>query len=367
MAATSVAPPASSPPRVCVIGAGIVGLTAAVRLSDAGFHVDVIARETVHSAAAGTARAPYTSIGAGALWWPFHLGGREEDVRRWATATYDALVGERARFGEGVTGVSLLPGFLLNARIKDPEWPWYAGLTKMELVGHGEDARVPKQYASAFRMTAPIVEADVYLKWLHGVLDGKRGVRFTTDLPSWAFEDVKAYARRELGAAAIVNCTGIGAREIDDTVVPGRGVLLFGKRPQPPAVDDFQGYFWTERKEDGFVSGDDGLVAYAFPRGKGRILMGGSVAPGDERPTASDDEIAGLRERVGAVQPSLGGLEEDARWVGFRPLRAGGVRLARDDVERDLWHNYGHGGGGFTTAHGCADAVCAMVSAALRA
>lgn len=363
-------PPPSPPaeaPRVCVLGAGVVGLCAARALTDAGFRVSVVARETVHSALDAGA-APYVSVGAGALWWPFHLGGRDADVRRWAAASYASLAAdaEAASAGDAATGVALLPGYLLNARVAAPERPWYADLTGMELVSHEEDARVPPQYASAFRMTSPIVQPGVYLPWLHAHLERDRGVRFVTKLPSWALADVRAHARSALRASVVVNCTGLGAREEDDSVVPGRGVILVARRdagPRPPPLD---GYWWTEQEHDGFVSGrGDGMVAYAFPRGEGRAVLGGCVLPGEESRDASDAEVAALRSRVADVDAAAAALPEDARWVGLRPLRADGIRLERDAEERDVVHCYGHGGGGFTTAAGCADDVVALVQEAL--
>jgi D-amino-acid oxidase len=356
-------PPPPPSPAVCVVGAGVIGLTAAHRLAAAGFDVTVVARETVHSAAAAGGRAAYTSVNSGGLWWPFHIEPADK-VQRWAAATYREFVAQRERCGNAI-GVSLVPGFLLNATVREPEMPWFAGLTGMELVDHGTDSRVPEQYASAFRMTTTIVEADVYLRWLHACLEGEMGVRFVTKLDRWDFEFVKDFARRRLGVAAIVNCTGMGAAEIDNKVTPGRGVLLFGKRSA--ATEGFTGYWMTEQEHDGFLSGGNDLV-YAFPRGNSRVLLGGTIGePDDMRDTATDEEIAGVRRRVGTLVPALQDVEEDCRWAGFRPLREGGVRLEQDPDERDLWHLYGHGGGGFTTAWGCADEMLELLSLSLRA
>ncbi len=48
--------------RITVVGAGVVGLTTAVRLAEAGYSVDVLARDLPHET---------TSVLAGALWYPY--------------------------------------------------------------------------------------------------------------------------------------------------------------------------------------------------------------------------------------------------------------------------------------------------------
>jgi D-amino-acid oxidase len=47
------------PPLAVVVGAGVSGLTCAVRLLEAGWHVHVVARERPEAA---------VSVGAGAIW-----------------------------------------------------------------------------------------------------------------------------------------------------------------------------------------------------------------------------------------------------------------------------------------------------------
>lgn len=290
------------------------------------------------------------------VWWPFHLEGPPGKVEEWASKTYARWVAEADR---GTPGVTVETGFLLNARLVAPEMPWYGKMTHMELVTHSDDSRVPPRYASAFRFQAPIIQADVYLRFLHSSLE-ESGVSFTLgkDLP-----DIRTAAKfaKEVGAKVLVNATGIGARKLcnDEDLFPARGVLLIGDRTA--AQDKFKGYFLTEREEDRFGEDDnarldDGsanLVAYAFPRGEKRILMGGSIgSPEDWRREVDESEVLGLRQRVTSMVPCLEGVPEAVRWAGLRPIRKGGIRLEKD-IETDstssdaasVLHNYGHGGG----------------------
>jgi glycine/D-amino acid oxidase-like deaminating enzyme len=56
--------------NVCVVGAGIMGLTCASKLADQGHNVTIVAKDTIHSAVAARApNAPYTSSGSGGLWY----------------------------------------------------------------------------------------------------------------------------------------------------------------------------------------------------------------------------------------------------------------------------------------------------------
>ncbi|MCW3840358.1 FAD-binding oxidoreductase [Micromonospora yasonensis] len=66
-----------------VIGAGVVGLTSALRLARAGHAVDVVAAEMGNAT---------TSSVAAALWYPYRAYP-EADVTRWSATTYQVLRG----------------------------------------------------------------------------------------------------------------------------------------------------------------------------------------------------------------------------------------------------------------------------------
>ena len=66
--------------RVIVVGAGVIGLSCAVRLLEAGHRVDVVGRDLPLET---------TSSVAAAVWSPY--AQPQEHVVRWARAAYDAL------------------------------------------------------------------------------------------------------------------------------------------------------------------------------------------------------------------------------------------------------------------------------------
>ena len=97
--------------RVIVVGAGVVGLTCAVRLLEAGHRVDVVARDLPRET---------TSIVAAALWYP-HRALPEDRVTAWSARTYEALA-ELANLGPG-SGVSMLAGTeVMTSATADPWW-----------------------------------------------------------------------------------------------------------------------------------------------------------------------------------------------------------------------------------------------------
>src|SRR5919112_1316411 len=69
--------------RVLVVGAGVIGLSCAVRLLERGHEVAVVARDLPLET---------TSAVAAALWYPY-LAHPPERVAAWARTTYDVLTG----------------------------------------------------------------------------------------------------------------------------------------------------------------------------------------------------------------------------------------------------------------------------------
>lgn len=66
------------------------------------------------------------------------------------------------------------------------------------------------------------------------------------------------------------------------------------------------------------------------------------------------------------------GLSIIRHGVGLRPMRSGGIRIERETVNGsagrrvEVVHNYGHGGYGYQTSFGCANAVEKLVDEAVR-
>src|SRR6187399_511108 len=97
--------------RVIVVGAGVVGLSCAARLLEAGHRVDVLARDLPLET---------TSVVAAALWYPYKALPQDR-VTAWSATSYAAFAELAAEPG---SGVRMLPGTEALRRPTDD--PWWA-------------------------------------------------------------------------------------------------------------------------------------------------------------------------------------------------------------------------------------------------
>jgi D-amino-acid oxidase len=147
----------------------------------------------------------------------------------------------------------------------------------------------------------------------------------------------------EAGAPIVVNCTGLGARELvpDPALRPVRGQLVIVENPGVRG--------WV-------VSTDPaaGTTTYVFPQ-PDRLVLGGTTDEDDWSLTPDPAVAAEIVQRCAALRPEIAGARVLDHRVGLRPVRDA-VRLERHVLPdgRVLVHNYGHGGAGVTVAWGCA-------------
>lgn len=308
--------------RITVVGAGVIGLTSAVRLLEAGHRVLVV-----------TDRAPEetTSAVAAALWYPY-LAFPAELVTAWSGRTYEVLC--ELALHEPAAGVRLCAGReLLAAPRPDPEWagvvPDLRRLTPAERMGHPD----------GWRFTAPVVDMPRHLTWLEREVVGAGGRierRHLTDLGAERDRDI------------VVHCTGLGARDLvsDPTVRPVRGQVVLVTNP---GLDE-----WV--LDD---TGDTGMT-YVVPR-TDTVVCGGTAEDGVD--DLVPDPVVGARilRNARALVPALAGAQVVAHRVGLRPARPT-VRLEREELANGaVVHNYGHGGAGVTLSWGCADEVVRLL------
>ena len=98
--------------RVVIVGAGVVGLTCAVRLLEDGHRVDVVARDLPRET---------TSAVAAALWYPYRALPYDR-VLGWSRTSYDVFA--RLANVARASGVAMLPGVEV---LREPaERPWWA-------------------------------------------------------------------------------------------------------------------------------------------------------------------------------------------------------------------------------------------------
>ncbi len=308
--------------RVIVVGAGVIGLSCAIRLLQAGHRVDVIARELPQET---------TSAVAAALWYPY-LAYPREQVDAWGAASLAVFEGLAAGPATGV--VSRWGVELLRERAPRPEW---AGAVPT----FREAERVPDGYAGGWSLRVPVIEMPVYLDWLTRRLHELGGTLTRMALP---------HLPRPAGVT-VVNCAGLGALGLaqDRTVGPISGQLV--------VVEQVGLQRWVMDDEANF---------YAIPRSE-TVVLGGTAEQGDwsrvPDPAVAQRIVAGCAAMMPEFARRLERARVVAHRVGLRPARPS-VRLEEERVgDSRIVHCYGHGGSGVTLSWGCADDVAALVAA----
>ncbi|MFC5724417.1 FAD-dependent oxidoreductase [Streptomyces gamaensis] len=302
---------------IVVVGAGVAGLTTAVVLAEAGHEVRLVAEELPGR----------TSLAAGAVWGPF-LVGPQDRVERWGRHSLGVLT---ALAAEPATGVRLVTGTDAARRpVTVPHWA--AALPGFTLC---DATRLPQGFVSGYRMTAPLVDMPVHLDYLQR--------RFLHAGGSVERRRVGALREAGPGAAAVVNCAGLGARELarDATLRPVRGQTVVVENP---GITEF----FCE------VDGDDTELLCVFPHGD-TVVLGGVAVDGDESTEPDEKTAEGILARCAAVVPALARARVLGHRAGIRPVREQ-VRLEAETADDGtlVVHNYGHGGAGVTLAWGCA-------------
>jgi D-amino-acid oxidase len=306
---------------VTVVGAGVCGLTAGIRLAETGHTVHVRASELALET---------TSATAGAIWGPYRVGPRDL-VTKWSVRSLAALTelasqpGTGVRIGNGVQAARFRAG---------PPW-WHDLAPEWQEI---EPGSLPPGYLVGWRFRAPVVDMPTYLRYLtHRLLSLggtiQRGV-------------VQSLGEAGRPGGVVVNCAGAGASTltVDPLLRPVRGQHVVVANPGLTE-------FFTED------SGDSPELTGIYPQGPVVVLGGTAIDMVDSR-KPDPEAAARIVSRCAGVDPRLADAPVIAHRVGVRPVRPT-IRLAVETLAggRRCIHNYGHGGAGVTVAWGCADEI----------
>jgi D-amino-acid oxidase len=302
---------------VIVVGAGVIGLTTAIRLAEAGHRVTVRAAEIPGR----------TSLTAAAVWGRYQAGPQEK-VREWSDRTLAVLLDEAEVRG---TGVRLATG------VEATRSPGLANPLEGAVAAVPCDP-LPEGFQSGWRYTVPVLKMSSYMDYLLGRFEQVGGA-----VQAATVDTLEGLLK---STDVVVNCTGIDAARLvdDDALQPVRGQLVMLRNP---GLTEF------------FIENPASRTTFAFwlPHGD-VVIVGGQAQPGS-RDLGVDLEVAqAMVATCAEIEPSLADAEVVGHRVALRPSRPE-VRLGSD--ANGVIHNYGHGGAGISLAWGCADEVARLI------
>ncbi|HWK88943.1 MAG TPA: FAD-dependent oxidoreductase [Longimicrobium sp.] len=301
-----------------VVGAGVSGLSCAIRLREAGWDVRV-----------WTADPPLETVSAvaAAIWYPYHAEPLSVACAL-GMRTFTVLAG-LARDPE--SGVRLVDG----VEYWNDAIPELWAESTLEPIARTPPASIPEGHTGGHRFIAPVVEMPIYLPWLVRRFEAAGGTIETRRIASLA----------EVEAPLVVNCTGLGASTVvpDGSMLPIRGQVVVVENP---GLDE-----WIAA-----VDGDS--VTYVIPR-SGDCVLGGTSEKGAWSLEPDPASARSILERCIRLEPRLAGARVLAHRVGLRPWHEDGIRLESETTPggRRIIHDYGHGGAGVTLSWGCAEEV----------
>lgn len=315
--------------QALVLGAGVSGLTTAIRLREAGLPTRILTREPPEET---------VSRVAAAVWHPYRAYP-EDRVEAWSLRSLDVF---RELSADPGTGIAFHPLYELFED-EAPEAGWRLGVPSLrkplpEELAQFDDGR----FTDGWVLQAPVIETPRYLPWLTDRFQATGG---TIEVVPQGAPPLDELIRPD---RIVVCCVGLGARDYldDEEVVPIRGQVVSVDNPglDRIVVDE----------------AGPGDPTYAIPRSEDVILGGTAWAGVDDR--APDPEVTeAILTRNRRLQPRLAQAKVRAVKVGLRPGRSA-VRLESEHRPGGpVIYNYGHGGAGFTLSWGCAEEVVALM------
>ena len=307
---------------ISIIGAGVSGLSTGIRLLEAGHNVSIYTESI----------SPHTVSDTAAAWWYPFLVEPLEKTNRWSSETFNELV--RLREEEGVSCITMRMGKeFLEEECQVPGWS--DSIPHFRIL---DDEEIASGYAFGWEIEAPVIEMHIYMPWLMGRFEELGG----------EINIVKINSISELPGEVLVNCCGLGGKELcdDHSLEPVRGQIVYIK--QDPGFGRFD-----QRPES---------LIYTIPR-RDVTVLGGTAQRGDWDENIRDGDTEEILSKCESLWPELDRSKIVGVSVGLRPSR----KEVRLEIERlpsgkRVIHNYGHGGAGVTLSWGCADEVARIVS-----
>ena len=314
-------------PHIAVIGAGVIGLSAAIELLRLEYDVTIYADNVSPNT---------TSDVAAAIWAPFKIEPAEQAMQ-WALHSLKKI--------EQIAETAPEAGILFKTHTElfetTQEKPqWLQSLPPLPQPNY----ILEKYRNDSYSAMLPLIDSSQYMPYLNKLflMNGGHLVHTKIDHINILFNKHNI----------VINCSGLGAKTLvnDELLYPIRGQVLSIEK-----IPDFK---------DSLVLSTTTELTHLFSR-VNDCLIGGTVDEQDWRPHADENITQSILSRVNAIYP-LGKVKILRQIVGLRPARPR-VRLELERIKETqvIIHNYGHGGAGYTVSWGCAAAVAELVKQVL--
>ncbi|KAI6099486.1 hypothetical protein EDD16DRAFT_1658205 [Pisolithus croceorrhizus] len=352
---------------IIVIGAGVVGLSTAIRIQEKGGYRVTIVAETFPT---DPKTIRYTSHWAGAHHVSQAFGNkRQRDMDK---ETFETMWRDSEHSGP-IQGCFLRYNHseFRSDGVDPTEWldymPDFRSIPNNELVPGA---------TRGWTFTTFTLHPPAYLNWLLDRLLTNGGTMVHAQLQHISQAMHGGISGLPQKPDAIVVCIGLGARFLggieDKKVYPIRGQTITLNAP------------WV--KYGSTLSSADGSYFYLMPRVTGDVLVGGIRVADDWFPVPRAQDRDYVLAGVLAVCPELAPPEIRAKRMptiddlrpliveegcGLRPGRKGGIRLETEWLEAGpqseipVVYNYGHAGMGFQSSWGSASIALDLLEEAL--
>lgn len=308
--------------KIAVIGAGISGLSSTYKLMEAGHTVTVFAKQFSPNT---------TSNKAAAFWFPFHVRNDQRAID-WSNESYGFY---KSLANNPATGISIKKLVKMIRNEVTPEEPVWLDFLPKGTCRFMHVNELKPGYGTGYEIDVPLIETQIFLPYLQNLLTQK-GVNLIE-------KEVRSFDELANDFHVVINCSGLGSRELcnDESLVPVRGQVAL-----------------LEPKEDFKLYIDNESSMYVVPR-KDAIIVGGTYQQQVFEEVTVPSDIENILAKAFDVFPELKSQTVIGNWAGLRPFRD--KVMLEHETGKNIIHNYGHGGSGFTLSFGCAEEVKNLV------